>query len=101
MIERGTTPEHTFTLPLDVGTLKNARVVYVQGDEKVIEKEKDSLAMSGNTVKVRLTQADTFALDHKKKVRYQLRALTYGGDALNSEIFEDTVGECIDNEVIR
>ena len=98
---RGTTPKHTFTLDVDTATLKNARVVYVQGDEKILVKEKSACVMSGNTVTVRLSQEETFLFDHKKKMEYQLRALTHGGDALGSEIFEETVERCLDNEVIR
>ena len=98
---RGTTPEHTFTLPVDTGTLKKVRVLYAQGGTKILTKEGTSVTLSGNTVKVRLTQADTFLFDHKKKVEIQVRALTYGGDALNSDIFEETVERCLDTEVIR
>ena len=98
---RGTTPEHTFTLPVDTGTLKSVRVIYAQGGNKIMTKEGTKITLSGNTVKVRLTQADTFRFDHKKTVEIQVRALTNGGDVLNSEIFTETVERCLDTEVIR
>lgn len=100
VIAQGTTPEHTFTIPVDTGTLSRARVVYVQNKKRVIVKYMDELTFNGNTVKVQLSQAETFMLDHKKKVKFQLRSKTKGGDVLNSEILEATVAECIDKELI-
>jgi hypothetical protein len=98
---RGTTPEHTFTLSVDTGSLRNVRVIYVQGDKRIVAKEGNACILSGNTVKVKLTQEETFLFDHKKMVEIQVRALTKSGDALNSEIVTETVERCLDTEVIR
>ena len=98
-MQKGTTPIHTFTLDIDTGTLKKARVIYAQSGKRVLVKEDGVL--SGNTITVKLTQNDTFLFDHKKKVEIQVRALMHNGDTYNSDIYEETVERCLDTEVIR
>ena len=98
---RGTTPEHTFTIPMDASTLKSVRVIYCQGGNKILVKEGSACVLTGNTVKVRLTQADTFLFDYKKEVEIQIRVMTNKGDVSNSEIITETVERCLETEVIR
>jgi hypothetical protein len=98
-MQKGTTPIHTFTLEIDTGTLKKARVIYAQNGKRVLTKEDCTLL--GNTITVKLSQADTFLFDHKKKVEIQIRALMHSGDTYNSDIFEETVERCLDTEVLR
>lgn len=97
---RGTTPVHTFTLPISTEMVSNVRIIYAQSGEQVLVKEGKDCTLSGNEVTVRLTQAETFLFDCKKRVEIQLRVLTAGGDVLNSEIMEVIVARCLDNEVI-
>lgn len=98
---RGTTPTHIFTLPFEANLLSNIRIIYTQGDEQVFVKEVKDCNIDGNTVTVRLTQEETFLFDCKKYVEIQVRALTHGGDVLNSNIMKESVERCLDNEVIR
>lgn len=98
-MERGTTPVHTFTMPMDTGTLAKVRVIYVQNGKRVLTR--DDGVLLGNAVSVRLTQSETFMFDHNKPVEIQVRALTKSGDVLNSEIYKVSVGKCLDTEVLR
>lgn len=98
---RGTTPTHTFTMPVEGAVLKNVRIIYAQNEKRILVKEGSDCKIEGNTVTVKLSQADTFLFDCKKPVEIQLRALTHGGDALNSEIMKESVERCLDNEVIQ
>ena len=97
-MKRGTTPTHTFTLPFDVSVIEKARVLYSQGEE--LKLTKTDCVLDGNTLTVKLTQEDTFKLDCGKFVDIQLRVLTPGGDALNSDIIRVAVDRCLENEVL-
>jgi hypothetical protein len=101
LIIRGTTPTHTFTLPLDCSTFQNIRILYSQGSEPTIKREMDSLKCEGNKVSCTLTQEETLALDCTKHCDIQLRALTLSGDALACDIKKVSVGRCLDNEVLK
>lgn len=100
MIIRGTTPTHTFSLPFDVDMIKEVRVIYAQDDQIVFVKNTKDCTLANNTVTVKLTQENTFALDCKKYVEIQVRVLTVDGDALVSEIITISVGRCFDKDVI-
>lgn len=97
-MKRGTTPTHTFTLPFDTSIISKCRVIYSQNDDAKITKT--DVTMSGNTVSVKLTQEDTFALECSKFVEIQLRVLTLGGEALNSDIIRVPVDRCLEDEVL-
>ena len=95
---RGTTPIHTFTVDIDTSSLAKVRVVYCQGNKRILAKE--DCQMAGNTITVKLTQAETFLFEHNKPVEVQIRARTKGGEAHNSEIYTEPVERCLDTEVI-
>lgn len=97
---RGTTPTHIFTLPFETKLISNIRIIYTQGGERILVKEIGDCQLDGSTVTVRLTQEETFRFDCNKYVEIQVRALTHGGDALNSEIYKTSVERCLDTEVI-
>ena len=97
---RGTTPTHIFTLPFDNSLISKLRIIYVQGDKKVLVKEHEDCQIEGNTATVKLSQLETFLFDHMKQVEIQLRVLTKGGDALNSYPMKVSVERCLDNEVM-
>ena len=100
-MRRGTTPTHTFTLPLDVSMLACVKVIYAQGGQVILEKENDGCVLDGNTVTVKLTQEETFLFDcHKKTVQIQVRVLTLGGEALASDVLRVDVEKCLDDEVL-
>lgn len=96
MMKRGTTPTHTFTLPFDVSMIQKLRVLYSQDGE--LKLTKTEATMEGNTVSVKLTQADTFILKCGRFVDIQLRILTPAGDALNSDVIRVAVDRCLEED---
>ena len=99
-MRRGTTPKHTFTLPFDATACQKIRVIYAQGGiVKIVKTDKD-IEKSGNTIVVKLSQADTFRLNCKLKTEIQVRVLTGSDDVLVSEIHTVNTERCLDNEVL-
>lgn len=98
---RGTTPTHTFTIPFDESVINSIKIIYAQNKETVFEKLKDDCTFEGNTVSLTLTQEETFKFDHKCPVEIQIRILTTKGNAIASEIRRVTVGELLDDEVLK
>ena len=101
MIIRGTTPTHTFTLPVDCSALQKIRIIYSQGNNAMFKRDIESLKCEGNVVQCTLTQEETLSLDCTKHCDIQLRALTNAGDALACNIMKETVGRCLDDEVLK
>jgi hypothetical protein len=97
---RGTTPIHTFVLPLDESVIDKVRVIYSQDDKPVLIKDKENCAMKGQNLVVALTQEDTFAFDCDKHVEIQIRVLTVEGNAVASHIKTVDCGRCLENEVL-
>lgn len=97
---RGTTPTHEFTLSIDTSLLKCIRIIYAQHDKVVFVKETGDCTLDGEVVRVELTQEETLMLDCRTSVQIQIRALTLAGEALASPVMTESVGKCLDNEVI-
>lgn len=98
---RGTTPTHTFTLPVDCSEFKRIRILYAQNDETLIKRDLETLECDGNTVSCTLTQAETLLLDCDKPCDIQVRALTLRGEALACKPRRIDIGRCLDNEVLE
>lgn len=95
----GTTPTHTFTLPAEIaGAAEKVRVIYSQGDKKVLTK--DVTELSGNDVIVKLTQEETLKFHQRKPIEIQLRVLTSDANALTSDIIIAQPYECLESEVL-
>lgn len=97
---RGTTPTHTYTLPFEVSTIKEVKIIYSQADEIVFCKKTEDCSLNGRTVTTTLTQEETFMLDCKKMVQIQIRVLTLDGKAIASNILNVAVKKCLDDEVL-
>ena len=97
---RGTTPTHTFMIPLHTASIADLRISYAQSDQEILVKKIEDCFLEGNTIKVTLTQEDTFLFDCKKTVAIQVRVKTLDGTALSSEIITVKVGKCLNNEVL-
>lgn len=97
---RGTTPTHIFTVPFDTSIIKEVRVIYKQGNQKVLCKGNTDVEMDEQTISLKLTQEDTLKLKHGQNVKIQLRILTNDGEAMTSAIIVDSVQECLDDEVL-
>jgi hypothetical protein len=99
-MRQGTTPRHTFTLPFDTGNVSKVRVIYAQRDNVRIVKTENDVEMAENTISVRLSQNDTFRLNHNLKTDIQIRVLTTDGDALVSDVFTVSTHQCLSEEVL-
>jgi hypothetical protein len=97
---QGTTPTHSFSLPVDAETIKEIRIVYAQKERPVLVKTTQDCTLTEKTAALRLSQQETFRFDPSYEVEIQVRLLTWGGDALASEIIRTTVGYCLGNEVM-
>lgn len=99
-MKRGTTPTHTFELPFDTSILKELKITYAQDDKSILCKRLADCELNGSVAKVKLTQEETFMFDCKKMVQIQLRGLTLGGDAPESDVIIVSVDKCLDDEVL-
>lgn len=97
---QGTTPTHVFTLPFDVSKIKELKITYEQDGKEVLSKKKADCTLDGTTVKVRLTQAETFLFEEYGAVNIQVRILTLNNEALTSEIITVQVSKALDDEVL-
>ena len=97
---RGTTPTHTFKIPLDTSDVKSVMVIYGQNNVEIFRKETDACTLEGNSISVTLTQEETFKFNHNQDVQIQVRVLTLTGNALASSIKVVTVGQCLNSEVL-
>lgn len=100
---QGTTPSYTFTTPFNTGDLTAVRVTFKQttlAGEVLVVKEKGDCKLSGNTVSVQLTQAESLGFEPGIQVYAQLRVMTGAGAVLSTEPFEVDVVECLDGEVL-
>ena len=97
----GTTPTHTFNVPLLASEIAEVRVLYSQNDKLLITKNTSDCTIQDKQISVTLTQEDTFLFDAKEFVEIQIRVLTPGGNALGS--IPETVGvtKCLSTEVIE
>lgn len=99
-MRRGTTPTHTFTLPITVDNVSEALIVYAQSDEEILRKTVSECRMDGNTVSVDLTQEETLRFCCDKKAQIQMKVLTRDGKALVSNIITTDVSKCLTDEVL-
>jgi len=97
---RGTTPTHIFALPFDVSNVAECMVIYAQDDTEVLHKKTDACSMSGNELRVELTQEETLLFDCSKNVQIQLRVLTTEGKALATKPAIYPVHKCLNSEVL-
>lgn len=99
-MRRGTTPTHTFTLPIEAKNVSDALIVYFQGDKKILRKTASECHMEGNTISVDLTQEETlrFRCD---KAQIQVKVLTTDGKALVSNIITTEVLKSLADEVLK
>lgn len=97
---RGTTPTHTFNLEMETRTIRALRITYKQGEAVVLEKTEDDVTMSGTTIKVKLTQEDTYAFQANIPVQIQLKIKTTGQEVLASRIKTMSVAAILNEEVL-
>lgn len=99
-MRRATTPLHRFTFPIDPATFEKILITYSQGKTIVLEKTKDDLTIDGMIARFRMTQEEANAFRVNDAVKIQVRALTYAGDALASNIIQIGVKEVLNDAVL-
>lgn len=102
ILQRGTTPVHSFTLPDDLKEVELAAlyITYAQSGTVRLEKTMDEVAVDSGVITVQLTQEDTLLFRAKATVRIQIRLRTVAGDALASDVIEVPVGAILKDGVI-
>lgn len=96
---RGTTPQNTFEVPIDLTTCDVIYITYSQYGATVFEIEKDDIEVSADKLVVSLTQEQTLALK-KGAVSIQIRARYPDGTAVASDIINTTTEEILKDGVI-
>jgi hypothetical protein len=100
-IVRGTTPIHLFTIPVTEAELKTVRITYEQPDGLILEKSKGDCTFSVGYLQTKLTQEETYKLDHTLPVRVQLKLQLTSGEVMTSQILTLPVGESLNEEVLQ
>lgn len=103
---RATTPTHTYKLPIQTSDCKIIKVIYKQGETKIIKYymdniEADGMTLDGDKVIIKLTQEETLMFNAKEPVRAQIRVLTNDDDAFASRRFRIAVNETQDEEILK
>lgn len=98
---RGTTPTHIFLLPdnLDSSLFTEAFITYAQLGKVVTEKEMEDLTISGNEVRVTLSQEDTLRF-LPGKVEIQMRVKTVSGSVFASDVVLTSADKVLKDGVI-
>ena len=98
----GTTPTHTFNLKISTDNILKVRIVYAQDDNVLFVKTLDNgVSLEDKAIIVKLTQQDTFLIDHNKPVEIQIRALSKNGTALSTIPIKKSAIKCLESEVIK
>jgi len=97
----GTTPELTFNLPFDTSMIQNLYITFKDRNKNIVlEKTETDCTLSGNTVKVELSQEETLLFEKRTKVRVQLRVKTTNDKALKSNVMVIDIGDLLKEGVI-
>ena len=99
-MRKGTTPTLTFKLPVSISTLKTVKVSICQGEIALYKYLSDLTIVDEYTLKLSLTQKETFMFDDRNVVKIQLRVLTNDGIAPPTPIFTERLDKCLDDEVL-
>ena len=99
-MRRLTTPEHRFTLQMDVSAIEKIRITYAQNGNILLTKENPEVKIVDKVATVKLSQEETKLFHDDKKVEIQVRVLTTGGDALASDIITIDCKKVLDEEII-
>jgi iron-sulfur cluster repair protein YtfE (RIC family) len=96
----GTTPTHTFQIPINAEMVKSVEITYCQGGEIILQKYTEDCTIEGNTISTTLTQEDTFEFNDKINVEIQVRILDFTGAAMASNIMTVDVKKCLSKDVL-
>lgn len=91
----GTTPTHSFVLPISTDEVNKVEITYVQNNEIKLRKTEADCKLQDDVVSVKLMQKETFLFDENATVKIQVRVVTNGDDVLSSGIFCVSADECL------
>ena len=102
ILQRGTTPVHSFTLPDELKDVDFAAlyITYRQDGKTVLEKDRNSISIEDGVASVRLTQEETLLFSDRRKCCIQVRLRTDAGDALVSNVVDIPVYNVLKEGVI-
>lgn len=100
VIIQGTTPEHEFVLPFEVSQIRELRVSYGQKGREVLVKYDEDCVFSGKSIKVKLTQEDTFLFNDRSVVEVQIKALKTNEEIYFGEGYTYRVKAILNNEIL-
>lgn len=100
---RGTTPQLTFNMPIDITNAAEVWLTFSQNKREIFTLTKKDMEITAKSVVCRLTQKQTLSLDASKRLEMQFR-VGFGGatqrDAFASNIIATTVEEILkDGEI--
>lgn len=95
-----TTPKHTFNFGFSASLIADARIVYKQNGEVVLEKSLADCEKSGNSLILKLTQNETGLFRNNMKVAVQVHLKTSEGEVLATKPKRIDVDEILKPEVL-
>lgn len=99
-MKRGSTPTHTFTLPVGKDMIKNIEITYAQMGQIILQKYTQNCTISGNTAFVTLSQLDTLEFADGVNVEIQIRVLDKSGTVHSSDIMCISCDKCLSAGVL-
>lgn len=102
---RGTTPTHTFSIPLPSSSLENLWLTYAQDGEIILNKDLNDVTLTdvGTTAckaTIKLTQAETMLFHPNTETEIQVSILT-SDNAMRSSIINVDTERILKDEVIE
>ena len=99
-MRRGSTPTHSFVLPMGEDDIKKVEITYCQDGKIVLQKGLYQSTIEGNVLSVTLSQADTFEFAENTSVEIQVRVLTNDDCVFVSNILCVPCDKCLSSEVL-
>lgn len=99
-MRRGTTPTHTFETDIDLTDAEVIYITYKQDGKIALEKTRDDLTITAESLQVKLTQEETLAFSMSRPVEMQIRARFPDGSAIASQVMRTTADVILKEGVI-
>jgi len=98
---RGTTPTIVYTLPIEGNLIQEIWFTIQQGKKNIIEKTMQDFQVSGNVIKLTLSQEETLKINAGTPFKYQARFLTKSGNNFAHEIRQMDIGDLLREGVME
>jgi hypothetical protein len=96
---RGTTPTHTFELPIALDFVRDLTITYKQNGEVLVKRRLEDCDIHENIVAVTLDQQESLSFLPNEIAEVQLKLLTEGGRVVASPTYRIAVEDALDTEV--